>query len=229
MIVSHRHRFIFVKTLKTAGTSIEQALARHCGPEDVVTPIFPPVEDHAPRNWRGLFAPWLGVRSRADLSKNLRELAQARRFYNHIPARFARARLPARVWDGYLTFCVERNPWDKTLSHYHMFRNADWHRHHDPGLTLDGYLAKGVFCRNAPFYCDADGRVIVDRVLPYDRLAEALAELMEELGLPFEGLPRAKAGLRADRRSHREVFAPAQRRLIERAFADEIALHGWEY
>ena len=32
MIVSHEHKFIFLKTKKTAGTSIELALSELCGP-----------------------------------------------------------------------------------------------------------------------------------------------------------------------------------------------------
>jgi hypothetical protein len=55
MIISHRHRFIFIKTRKTAGTSIEVYLSRFCGEEDVVTPLNPPVEGHEPRNHLG---PW---------------------------------------------------------------------------------------------------------------------------------------------------------------------------
>jgi hypothetical protein len=39
MIVSHRHKFIFLKTKKTAGTSIELALSELAGPEDIVTPL----------------------------------------------------------------------------------------------------------------------------------------------------------------------------------------------
>ena len=39
MIISHRHKFIFVKTKKTAGTSIETLLASVCGEEDVITEI----------------------------------------------------------------------------------------------------------------------------------------------------------------------------------------------
>ena len=45
MIASHAHRFVFVKTRKTAGTSLEIALSRHCGPADIVTRISPKDEE----------------------------------------------------------------------------------------------------------------------------------------------------------------------------------------
>ncbi|MEL6382956.1 MAG: chondroitin 4-O-sulfotransferase, partial [Cyanobacteria bacterium J06626_18] len=32
MIISHEYKFIFLKTRKTAGTSIEIALSKFCGP-----------------------------------------------------------------------------------------------------------------------------------------------------------------------------------------------------
>jgi hypothetical protein len=39
MIVSHEHKFIFLKSKKTAGTSIELALSQLCGPSDILTPL----------------------------------------------------------------------------------------------------------------------------------------------------------------------------------------------
>jgi len=41
MIFSHKHRFIFIKGRKVAGTSIEIALSSYCGPQDIITPISP--------------------------------------------------------------------------------------------------------------------------------------------------------------------------------------------
>jgi hypothetical protein len=57
MIVSHEHKFIFLKTKKTAGTSIELALNALCGPDDVITPLTTIDEalregKRGARNWR---------------------------------------------------------------------------------------------------------------------------------------------------------------------------------
>lgn len=41
MIISHEHRFIFLRTAKTASTSIETALSRICGDRDILTPDSP--------------------------------------------------------------------------------------------------------------------------------------------------------------------------------------------
>ena len=43
MILSHKHRFISLKTQKTGGTSVELALRELCGTEDIVAPL--PLED----------------------------------------------------------------------------------------------------------------------------------------------------------------------------------------
>lgn len=45
MIISHKYRYIFLKTNKTAGTSVEIALSRFCGPDDIITPITPEDEE----------------------------------------------------------------------------------------------------------------------------------------------------------------------------------------
>ena len=42
-VISHRHRFAFIKTRKTAASSLELALAKHAGPDDAPQPFQPAV------------------------------------------------------------------------------------------------------------------------------------------------------------------------------------------
>ena len=44
MILCHKYRFIFLKTNKTAGTSVEIALSRFCEERDIVTHLSPEEE-----------------------------------------------------------------------------------------------------------------------------------------------------------------------------------------
>ena len=39
MILSHKHKFIFIKTKKTASTSLEIVLSKLCGKDDIITPV----------------------------------------------------------------------------------------------------------------------------------------------------------------------------------------------
>ena len=41
MIISHQWKFVFIKGVKVAGTSLEMALSSICGPDDIITPITP--------------------------------------------------------------------------------------------------------------------------------------------------------------------------------------------
>src|SRR4051794_33418847 len=106
VIVSHQHRFIFVKTRKTAGTSVEVALSEVAGDDAIVTPIEPAEPGHEPRNWEGLFNPVPElvaryVRHEPSLERwsprsTLSNVRRRRRSWNHLPASVIRARLGSK-------------------------------------------------------------------------------------------------------------------------------------
>jgi hypothetical protein len=229
MILSHKYKFIFIKTAKTAGTSIEVFLSKHCGPQDIVTPIVPCVEGHQPRNYEGLINPVPEVLERpGKFFSALRHTMTSRtKFYNHMPAREVKQRVPVDVWNSYFKFCVERNPWDKVLSHYHM------HAARQGGsLSFDEYLARGRFPINYFRYTNRLGRkIIVDRILRYENLITELGEVFSQLKISFEGTlgVQAKSEYRNDRRPYQQVFNDDQRRFVEEAFAKEIELHGYRF
>lgn len=244
MIISHERRFVFVKTKKTAGTSVELFLATFSGEDAVVTPVSPEDEtvEHRPRNYRGPFNPlpeaieFLGVRSAewsrvtgGGLVQPFGQAMKGKRYYNHIPAFRAAARLGAELWNSYFTFTIERNPWDKALSQYY------WKARHRPGYTFGQFIAEGDVGINYPRYCHpASGAVMVDRIIYYHDLSRALAEVCGRLEIPWPGsLPaRAKGGTRTDRKPYQELFTgelTSWREAIERLFAFEIQLHGWDF
>lgn len=228
LIISHKYKFIFIKTRKTAGTSIEVYLSQHCGPNDVVTPIIPHVEPHRARNYRGVFNPFPDIIDNAGYgaSITIKNLLKGRKFFNHMTATAVRARITEETWTTYFKFCVERNPWDKSLSHYHMVNDRA-----GGGVSIEEYLSRGSFCIDYPQYTNAQGEVLVDQVVRFERLTEELGEVFDKLGVPFVGAlgVRAKSTHRKDRRSYREIFTQEQRQLIERAFANEINLHGYVF
>jgi len=229
MILSHKYKFIFIKTAKTAGTSIEVFLSKHCGPTDILTPIEPPVEGHQPRNYQGFISPIPEILDRPGkfFSALQHSIASREKFYRHMPAFEVRRRVPVEVWNSYFKFCVERNPWDKVLSHYHM------HAAREGGsLSLDEYLARGRFPINYFRYTNRSGRkIIVDRILRYENLITELGDVFSQLKIPFEGTlgVQAKSEYRNDRRPYQQVFNDDQRRIVAEAFAKEIELHGYRF
>lgn len=202
MIISHKYKFIFIKTRKTAGTSLEVYLSNFCGEDDILTPIFPHVEPHMAKNYEG--------------------------YFNHISASEVKAKVGEKIWKEYFVFCVERNPWDKTLSYYHMInkRNGDT-------ITFEQYLSGSDFCIDFPAYTSSDNskEIIVDKVLRYENLNEELAVIFKELGIPFDGElnVRAKSEYRTDKSHYSSVYSPEQARLIADAFRNEIELFGYSY
>lgn len=103
-LVSFKYGLVFVKTAKTAGTSIETDLSQRLEDNAIVTPVIPPEPGHVARNYLG-----------PDGTPAFR---------NHMPARQIRALIGAERFNAMTRICVEREPVEKCISQFHMLRNA---------------------------------------------------------------------------------------------------------
>jgi len=233
MIVNHHYQFIFRKTSKTAGTSVEIALSRFCSPGDIVTPVSEldeqlriragglPPQSYPAAWWE--YGP-------ADWYKYLKQGKRKQRFYNHVPARKLRRFLDDDIWQRYFKFCVARNPWDRAISQYY------WRYRHlveAERPSLDEFLssthARSLLRKGYQLYT-IDGEVQVDRILRFENLNEELESVRQQLGLPEPlTLPAAKSGYRKDKTHYRELLLPHQHDRIAEMFQDEIALLGYAY
>lgn len=232
MILSHKYKFIFIKTRKTAGSSIQIYLSRLCGEDDIISPIDRPEQDYHPRNFRGLFNPLPELAEKTTARQYIRTLwrfVTLKKFQSHIKAREVRDRIPREIWDSYYKFTVDRNPWDKVLSHYHFVRQR--YARYDSNITFDEYLKVADLPYNYTKYTDLDGKLMVDRVIRYERLNEELAEVFGMLGVPFSGSLGAteKSHYRQDRRPYREVYTPGWKTAVETLFRPEIDLLGYDF
>ena len=141
-----------------------------------------------------------------------------------MPAETIRWMLPRAVWDGSLTFAVERNPFDRTISSYHS--NQTFQDRCVP--RIGEWIAPRERVSNEPLYAVGD-RVIVDLVMRYESLPTELEMLSERLGVDV-ALPeyRAKGATRQDRRPTREVLSAASIDRIRRARRRDIDVLGYD-
>ena len=79
MLISHAYRFIFIKTVKTAGTSVEAFLEPYCCPED-----------HIVKHWTPTLISDFGIVGQRWPSKDRDNLG----FYNHMPASEVKSLFP---------------------------------------------------------------------------------------------------------------------------------------
>jgi hypothetical protein len=121
MIISHKHKFIFLKTRKTASTSTEFALNEICGPDDVVTPVG--VIDETKRTGLGprhyqYRPPLLSTEWPNLVSRYVRNGKMPLNFYGHMHGWRVKRRVGKKIWNSYFKFAFDRNPWDREVSWY---------------------------------------------------------------------------------------------------------------
>jgi hypothetical protein len=232
MIVSHKHKFIFLKTRKTAGTSVELALSTVCGPDDIITPVTEdgdgPRRGRQPQNYLQPRSSWplqdrlrWAFRRGKPRLKNRPDLG----YFGHTTAAVARERLGESIWNSYFKISVERNPWDRQVSHYYW----RYRREKEGRPSFQSFIQLCQPLQNWDIYAIGDD-VVVDHVIRYDNLESEFAAVLIGLGLPSPpSLPRAKSAYRTNRGSYRDLYDEASRATVAGWFEREIDHFGWTF
>ena len=207
MIASRAHRFVFIKTRKTAGTSIEIALSRHCGPDDLVTRIS--ADDEELRAAAGGVGP---QNDDTDPSS-----------YAHMGARRVIEVIGRETWDDYFTFAVERNPFDVVASSFrYSARKPTFTKTFAEFVRTPRRLDR--LALNERLY-RLGGKMIVDAVYRYEELPDAVADISSRLGLDLD-LPHAKQGTGPH---YRELYGPGDAEIVAERFARTIREFGYAF
>jgi len=231
MIISHKHKFIFIKTFKTAGTSLEIALSKFCGDEDIITPIGWRDEKirkelgyRGPQNYEKLLSEY----TLKDWDRLIIKRRKAMKYYNHIPANEIKHKLPSSIWNNYFKFSFERNPWDRMISFYFWeTRNLET----KPKIIDFINTLPPHFLSNFYLYSIND-KIVVDRVCLYERLNQELDKISKIIGLPENiKMPKqqAKGKYRKTNNHYRQILTDQEKQAIEKLSYKEINYFGYSY
>ena len=109
MLVSHRKKFIYTKTVKTAGTSVESFFEALCMEEG---------------KWSFSDRRNMHISESGIIGSRAAVLANCQ-WFNHMSAHAIKEKISPTIWDDYFKFTVIRNPFDKMLSGYVMFSRME--------------------------------------------------------------------------------------------------------
>ena len=231
MIVSHKHKFIFLKTRKTAGTSLEIFLSKFCSDDCIITHLYPHEEEirlnHGGRIAQNCMKPWTqyGINDWLKLWKR-RTLRRSIRVYSqHMHASNAKPLIGEEIWNSYFKFCFERNPWSKTVSDYHWKLIKEG----TPDVSFEEYLERKNHRHIDWNTYTINNRIEVDYIGRYEHLSEDLRYVCERIGIPYEDrLPSAKK-FKATKRDYKNYYSDAQIEHVARMFHKEINAFGYRF
>jgi len=233
MIVSHEHKFIFLKTYKTASTSMEIALSRVLGCDDIITPARPDLQilratGADGQNYR-LDHPAVPKRAlwRRLLDRPERYYHPTVGYYEHMPGWRVKLYLGDDIWNSYFKFAFERNPWDRQVSFYHYKTRSK-----DAPESFEHFMARGEKARvdNWDIYA-IDDSVSDDFVGRYENIGSDFENVMEAIGLGGRiELPRANVGKsKPNTRTYRDYYSDETNELVASWYPNEISLFDYSF
>lgn len=217
MLLSAKHRFLFVHIAKTGGTSVRAALARRRWADPWYWPIF----------LCSRFSHLSGHRLGTKLPRHAKVIA-------------AKELLPHDYFAALFKFAFVRNPWDLQVSSYHHIRrerpqHLGEHRDFasflrwklDPDRTYQYHIDTSIALQT-DYLIDLHGRIAVDFIGRYERLEPDFRDACERIGIRAPRLPHRRQA--ADRgRDYRGYYDDDTAALVAERFAPDIERLGYRF
>ena len=226
MIISHTHKFIFIKSAKTAGTSLEAALSNYCDGDDVVTPLG----DYSV--------------NRDENGQWLHKAMNPGDFQQHEWGITIKNKVGPDIWNNYFKFSIARNPWDRVVSLF------TWKARNDPALQpqkhfynrlgvpfdefrenrklFSEFVKSDKWKTNDRFYI-IDDKLCVDYIIRYEHLTDDFLKVCTGVGIPPIELPRLKSGVRPGQYHYSQYFDEESKAIVAERHKHDLNLFGYEF
>lgn len=206
MIISHRHRFIFIAVPKVASRALRQALTMKLDAMD----------------WQqqNLFA-----------ERRLPIETLASKSHGHLSVRELRPHLPGEIWESYLKFAFVRNPFERFVDTC-LFLDGGAATPRDAtarmkqAITTKRFRQRPLAWPQSDFLVDDDGRVAVDFVGRYETLQSSFDEVCRLIGLGDTALERRR---KPEDKPWMRYYDAELRDLVAAFYRDDIANFAYGY
>jgi len=212
MIVSFSHNYIFIRTKKTASSTIETVLRNSLQPGDIA----------------------VGQTAQFTDDRNRRFDLNEKDLFAHMKAHDIQAGVSPEFWGGAFKFTSERHPYEKAVS-LAFYRYGKRERiaakkgkvlSEDFAVVLDQTVRTRLY-RSFNFYA-IDGQVIVDDFIRHEKLETDLERIGKRLNIEIpQQLPRKKTSYKLDERSAAEILSGKQKQIIRDTCREEFDLLGY--
>ncbi len=218
MLLSHRFKFIYTKTAKTGGTSVESYFEKYCMKEGEWE--FSHIRDEY-NNEHGI----IGYRGKDNTGST---------FFNHMSAAMIKDYIGDQIWNEYFKFCVIRNPYDKLISAFFHF---DIHKNNVIGTKEELIKRFRNYIRSGEgLVIDRDKYVInnnicMDDFIKTENMLFDLRRICIRIGVPFEPdkLPRLKSGFKPPDVLLNEYYDVETDKIVRKHFALEFEYFGYSF
>ena len=209
MIISHKHKFIYIKSGKTASTSLQIALSKFCGDKDIITRepedkdesfkkqisghgsqnnlfLIPrPFYQNIYHNIKQCFKVCSYILTMKPLKNNVIFLnnLQWEKFYSHITAWKVKKLIGKQMWNNYYKFTIVRNPWDQFISYYYWANKIEEQRSNINFKLFVKSNSKRFFSREFERYTKNQVSLL-DKFIFFEKFEEDLNFISNKLNLP---------------------------------------------
>jgi len=232
LIISHKHKFIFIKPQKTAGTSVELLLSRICGPDDIITPLGYDPDPHVRKKHQAK-APQNYYRPKPFKHWQMNEffwfLTKGRKpnlnYWEHLPADRIREYVGEKIWNSYLKISIVRNPWDHAVSMFEWMSKFGFEQVDRNDFV---HFVKRIYKTQWPFFT-IKGVYDIDIMLNFENIDHDINQISTRLtSLRNMNLPKTKSKIR-ELKNYHALYDNETRELIRIKNLNVLEKFKYEY
>lgn len=203
MIISHDYKFIFIKTRKTAGSSIEKCLLKNIQGSNYIFAGMPP-EGMGPVKIEG---------------------GREHEGWKYIKQNFP------NEWKSYYKFTVERNSWDKVVSLFYYYKNTKLKKVKNGFEAYVKHPRMHCFKNDWDLYSN-NMSPVVDDIIQYSSLNNDFSYICKKLTIPYNDELLNSINLKGNYRlekNYRNFYTEETKDIVGKYYANPIKFFDYKF